>query len=428
MDISKLCIHGNDGIIVAMIKFTTGRIVYMRINIEGQLLPEIYRRKGKECYLDPVRQKLIYITPEETVRQRVIAYLINEIKAPKEAILVEEHLSHYHVDSKRRADIIVHGMQDEVAYPVLVVECKAPEVYLDEKAHMQVFDYCDALGADYAMVCNGYEMYCYKYSAEKDTYEELNAVPSYGEMLDGKGEVKTREALPDRVSFGNIEQYLKGVFAEYPEDYYGTDISKATPMEIAKAAFNLQEALYDVRHHIPSGDYGIFRLVEDYGVRLLTYGNAGGGQFFSPYRSFLIEYNGDTEFVSFAFSTYKRTEKESVAKTCMCVAHDNERETHHALQLSFDDNVQVVNDTVYFYHSGRIAVGNKGSGKIDELRMFVEERYPEIIDGKKFNMGTLKNDHLWNIDQPDVMRVIVNCISYALIRDEYREYVKQRNR
>ena len=130
----------------------------MRINIEEQSLPEIYKRNGKECYLDPVRQKLIYITPEETVRQRMISYLINELNVPSEAILVEERLSHYHVNSKRRADIIVHGRKEDVDYPVLIVECKAPEVYLDDKAHDQVFDYCDALGADYAMVCNGYEI------------------------------------------------------------------------------------------------------------------------------------------------------------------------------------------------------------------------------------------------------------------------------
>lgn len=398
----------------------------MRINIEDQSLPEVYKRHGRECYLDPVRQKLIYITPEETVRQRMISYLMSELKVPKEAILVEEHLSHYHVSSKRRADIIVHGTQDETDYPILIVECKAPEVYLDEKAHEQVFDYCDALGADYAMVCNGYEMYCYKYLQEKNIYEELNVIPNYKEMLEGKAEIKASEKLPERIPFKKIEQHLKDIFEQFPEDYYGEDISKSTPMPIAKAAFNLQEALYDVRHQIPVGDYGSFKLIEDYGIRMLTYGNAGGGQFFAPYRSFLIEYKGNTEFISFAFSTYGRSEKVGDIKTCMCVAHDNEKETHHALQLSFDDNVQVLNDVVRFYHSGRIAVGNHGSGKVDELRMFVEERYPKIIDGKRFCMGTLKNDHLWNIDQPDVIEVIVNCITYALIRDEYRDYVKQK--
>ena len=161
---------------------------------------------------------------------------------------------------------------------------------------------------------------------------------------------------------------------------------------------------------------------------MLSYGNAGGGQFYGPYRSFLIEYNGNTEFISFAFTTYGRTDGEGQIKTCMCVAHDNEKETHHALQLVFDDNLKVINDDVTFYHNGRIAIGNKGSGKIDELRMFVNERYPKIIDGKRFNLGTLKNNHLWNIDQKDVMEVIVNCISYALIRDEYRDAVKNEKR
>lgn len=400
----------------------------MRINIESQLLPAVYKRHGKECYLDPIRQKLIYITPEETVRQRMISYLINELKVPEKAILVEEHLSHYHIASRKRADIIVHGTKNGTNYPVLIVECKAPEVFLDEKTHEQVFDYCDALGADYAMVCNGYEMFCYKYFEDKDAYEELNDIPVYKEMLSGMGEIKEKEELPVRISFEKIEHHLKSVFAQFPEEYYGEYISKSTPIEIAKIAFNLQEALYDVRHQIPKGDYGTFRLIEDYGIRLLSYGNAGGGQFYGPYRSFLIEYNGNTEFVSFAFTTYGRTDGKGKVKTCMCVAHDNEKETHHALQLVFDDNVQVLNEDVIFYHSGRIAVGNQGSGKIDELRMFVEERYSKIIDGKQFNLGTLKNTHLWNIDQPDVIDVIVNFISYALIRDEYREFVKNKHR
>lgn len=72
---------------------------------------------------------------------------------------------------------------------------------------------------------------------------------------------------------------------------------------------------------------------------------------------------------------------------------NNQKFKLYALQLSFDDNIQVIDDKVTIYHSGRIAIGNKGSGKIDELRQFVAERYPKIIDGKQFNLGSLKNDH-----------------------------------
>lgn len=398
----------------------------MKISIEGQPLPEIYKRYGKECYLDPVRQKLIYITPEETVRQRIVSYLINEVNVPKSAILVEEHLSHYHVKSNRRADIIVHGEKEELQYPIMVVECKAPNVYLDDKTHQQVFDYCDLINAEYAIVCNGSDLYCYKYIADKDAYEELSSVPDYNSMLEGKYNVIKKRKIPNRLPYEEIESYLKKTFAEYPNDYYGDSISKSTSLKIAKAAFNLEEALFDIRHVLAKGDYGIFKIVEDYGIRMLSYGNAGGGCFCGPYRSFLIKYNDNIEFISFAFSTYARTEKAGSVKTCLNIAHDDERETHHALQLSFDDNVQMIGDVVTFYHNGRIAIGNKGSGKIDELRQFVTERYPKIIDGKRFNLGTLKNDHQWNIDQPDVAEIIVNLISYALIRDEYREYVKSR--
>ena len=244
-------------------------------------------------------------------------------------------------------------------------------------------------------------------------------------MLNGLGEIMPMGEFPDRIPFEKIEDHLNSFFAQLPEDDCGEDISKYTPMEIAKVAFNLQEALYDTRQKIPTGDYGLFRIIEDYGVRELSYGNAAGGTFYGPYKSFLIEYNGSTEFVSFSFSTYYKSSRNDKAKTCMCVAHDNEKETHHALQLVLDDNIHVANDEVTFYHNGRIAIGNIGSGRIDELRKFVEERYPKIIDGKRFNLGTLKNDHLWDIDQPDVTEVIINCIAYALIRDEYRDHVKK---
>ena len=49
----------------------------------------IYRRRGKESYIDPVRQQLIYVTPEETVRQRTINYLLQELNVPLNMLTVE---------------------------------------------------------------------------------------------------------------------------------------------------------------------------------------------------------------------------------------------------------------------------------------------------------------------------------------------------
>ena len=46
------------------------------IDLSKAELPQIYKRNGRECYLDPIRKKLVFITPEETVRQKVLSFLL----------------------------------------------------------------------------------------------------------------------------------------------------------------------------------------------------------------------------------------------------------------------------------------------------------------------------------------------------------------
>ncbi len=393
-------------------------------NIELKL-PPVYKRQGKECYLDPVRQKLIYITPEETVRQQAISYLRDILGTPEEMIVVEQHLSHYGIASRKRADIVIHAMDDNnIQRPIAVVECKAPEVYLDEKAVNQMLDYCDLIGADYAMLVNGNRQICFRYNEQEHRYDEIEELPKYTDMLAGEYTLFDPGEYPERIPFDELETFLKEEFAACNDPHTSNDISCLTPMKIAVPAFNLFEGLLDYRVKMPAGEYGMFRLIEDYGVRMLSYGNGSGGHFFGPYRSFLVEVNGNTEFYSLSVTTYWKSSNPDAVKTCLVVAHDDEKESHHALQLVVDENLIVNGDIVDFYHHGRIAVGRMGSGKIDDLRLFVNEKCPQFIKGKKFYLGTLINDRLWRLDDPEVIKVIVNLISYSMIRDEYRDFVK----
>lgn len=389
-------------------------------------LPPIYKRNGKKCYLDPIRKKLIYITPEETVRQRVIYYVLNYLKAPAENIAVEQHLAHYGLDTKKRADIVIHKRDGEnISHPVAVIECKSEDVYLDDKARKQMLEYCDLIEADYAMMVNGIRQECYKYDEAKQEYIPIEKLPEYKDMLKGKYEEMEIGELPPRIPFEKLQAYLEEDFATYEEDFYGYEISKLTPMVQAVPMFNLWEALLDTRVKMPSRDYGLFKLIEDYGVRLITYGNAGGGKFYGPYRSFLVEVGGNTEFYSISFTTYCRSETPDNVKTCICIAHDDEKDAHHALQLVVEDNVVVNQDKVDFYHHGAITVGKYGRGKTADLRKFVTDRYPQIISDNKFFLGSITNNRLWRLDDPEVINVIVNMISYSIVREEYREFVKR---
>ena len=388
---------------------------------------KIYIRKGKECYLDPIRKKLIYVTPEETVRQDMISFLLETIKVPEDMLIVEQHLSHYGIDSKLRADIVIHAVDKTdktLMLPIAIVECKAPEVYLDEKAINQLLDYCDLIGANYGVLTNGVHSFFYKYDEATCQYIMLSEFPLYTDMLSGKFTIRETEEVPSIIPFQKIRNYLEEEFSAKEEEDYGADISKLTPINIAVPVFNLLEGLLDYRVKMPVGNYGMFELIEDSGIRMLSCGDASGGSFFGPYRSFLIKIGNTIEYYSIGMSTYCTYACPNDVKTCIFVAHDTEKEAHHALQLVVDDNVTVLENKIHFYHHGRIAVGNKGSGKIDELRMFVKDRYPELIDGKRFYLGSLTNDRLFRLDDSEVIKLIVNLISYAMIRDEYRDYVK----
>lgn len=402
------------------------------MDIKKAKLPPIYKRNGRKCYLDPIRKRLIYITPEETVRQKVISYLLDNLKVPADMLQVEEHLSHYGIKSRDRADIVILEMNKEnTLFPLAVIECKAENVPLDEKAMSQAIAYSDALESIYTLLINGEEYFCYKYNDKTKEYVQIEELPKYKAMLTGDCVEIPQELPPERIPFESLEKELLDIFAEDEDSYY-TEISKYTPMCLALPVFNLWEGLLDVRVKMPAGNYGFFELLEDYGVRMLTYGNAGGGQFYGPYRSFLVSINGNTEIFSIGFTTYWKAawiENENMRAdrhplTCICVAHDDEKTSHHALQLLVDEDAIANGRTVQFYHNGRIAIGRMGSGKRSELRDLVKKRYPKILLGDKYYLGSITADHLLRLDEPDVIDLIVNLISYSIVRDEFREIVK----
>ena len=385
-------------------------------------LPPIYKRHGRECYLDPIRKKLIYITPEEEVRQRVISYLSEVLHVPLRVITCETHLSKYGCKTNKRADLIIHAFnsEDKLFYPIAVIECKSPDVYISDKEVHQVVEYADYLESDYVVIVNGVDIICWHYDKNTDEYVPISDLPDYIELLHGVYDVLPEIGpLPPRTPYDELQNVL--------EDYYdfntigeSTDIEKAIPM------VNLCECYLDTTHKMTAKKYNNFSLIEDYGIRRVTYGNASGGTFSGDYRSFLIEYNGSTEMVSAALSTYVTYAKPDIVKTCLNVAIDNEKVSHHALQYVIDENMVVGKDEYKFYHHGRIAIGRIGSGKVNELKEFVRSNCPELIDSNQFYLGSLPKNQLWYLDSPVVANFFANLIAYSLIRDAYREYVKNR--
>lgn len=371
-------------------------------------LPPIHKSQGKEYYVDPFRERLILKTPEETVRQQVLQYLLFCKNIPKEMIQVEMCLSKYQINSARRADIIVerfNGNKGELS-PLAIIECKAPEIMIGDSAIQQAIDYADALNADYIFVTNGDYTMTAKYEAEINQYVLLNELPDYQSMLCGQGDYLPEDQPKERFAFDVLNEN---------KDYYcGYEFNPDTPSELLPFLTNLWECFLDTSHKMPEKQYKHFRLIKDYGIRFLSCGNAAGGSYQGAYRSFLVEYQSNTKFMNLGFFDYG-------SHTILTVSVDKDNNKPHN-SLQYDVNAIIQNGETYsFPHHGKIAIGKKGSGKVSELKELIGSQTPELLVCGDIFLGTLHNQKLLYLDDTDVTNFVEKLLTYALIRDVFRE-------
>ncbi len=110
----------------------------------------IKKSKDNTLIFDIIRKKYIILTPEEWVRQHVINYLIEEIKVPKSLISVEKSISIGEVS--KRFDIVSF---DKYGNKKLLVECKSPDIEINEKTLKQAMNYQSVLKCPFLMLTNG---------------------------------------------------------------------------------------------------------------------------------------------------------------------------------------------------------------------------------------------------------------------------------
>lgn len=378
-------------------------------------LPQVYIRNGKKCYYDTYRQKLIPVTPEEEIRQMVAKWLEAQVHVPARCMILEQHLSHYGVATKDRADIVIHKVNTNgELQPIAVVECKATSVLLSDRTAEQCFNYADMLAVDYAFITNGIDLAIFYYDAAKDKYLQLAEIPSFSQMLAGD---VCRTLEIEQIQRPALEQMSEpSVQMQYVADYI---IGARTSPSLARHIINLFEAFYDQEHTLCRKEGKYFSIVEDLGVRTLSYGNASGWDFVAPYRSFLVkDIHNNHQILSIGFNAYGNDQ------TILCVGIDDYKKSHHALQLLMDKYVTTTDNELVFSHTGRIAVGHLGSGSTEELVTLVKKCMPYIFANGKLELGTVRANTLLTLDNMGLTNLIINLFDYALLRDEYRNQIK----
>lgn len=99
---------------------------------------------------DPVRKKFVVLSPEEWVRQHLLHYLNAHKGVPISMLSVEKQLMLN--GTKKRTDVVVFS---SALRPLAIVECKAPDVALDQQAVNQILRYNLSLRVPYLFITNG---------------------------------------------------------------------------------------------------------------------------------------------------------------------------------------------------------------------------------------------------------------------------------
>lgn len=129
---------------------------------------------GKKQIFDPVRKKYVYLTKEEWVRQNIIQFLIKEKFYPVSLIRVEFKLK-FNTLSKR-ADIVCFDNNGSV---MLLVECKSPEIQLNQNVFDQIAIYNLSFKAKFLLVTNGLNYFCCEMNYSLKKYSFLSEIPSF---------------------------------------------------------------------------------------------------------------------------------------------------------------------------------------------------------------------------------------------------------
>jgi hypothetical protein len=134
-----------------------------------------FRNTGsRQEVFDPVRHKYVTLTPEEWVRQNLIAFITLIKGYPVSIIGVEKQLVLNKLS--KRYDLVVFSRNGN---PFLLAECKAPGVEITETTFDQAARYNMLLRAEYFLITNGIDHYTCRLDYENKQYVFIEEIPYY---------------------------------------------------------------------------------------------------------------------------------------------------------------------------------------------------------------------------------------------------------
>lgn len=322
-------------------------------------------------------------------------------------------MAHVKKGARGRADIVVYR-DDEKNKPLMVIECKAPEVDIScDEVREQAERYRDILSADYIMLVNGCKLVIYKYQNGKNF--ELVEISSYKELL--KSKVSFVESIP--LEPYSYEEIMSSELQDrFTRVYVGSETSK--PIKSFALNFLNLILLKSINEENILESIGVF---EDRGTGRTRFGNSAGYNYQIKTRLFIAKdrKNKDQILGLSLFGGYN---------TQLNVSIMNRERRHHSLQLNMDKfcEYDYRTDKIVIIHNGTLSTGRGGAISKFTVVDYVKNNAPDLIHGEEIYLGSVDNSRLLEWNQPDVQNFINNLFRYAILRDEVRKKYKRKRK
>lgn len=368
-------------------------------------------KPSSTSYFDPVRKYFVQKTPEEAIRQKTIKFLEEYLGIPLNRLRVEESMAHVKLRAKGRADIVVYR-DDNKNHPLMVIECKAPEIDIScEEVREQAERYRNILKADYIMLINGVQIIIYKYDSNQ--YLELDDIPTYEDLLESK--ISFKKSIP-LTSYNYEEVMSRQLQKKFEKIYLGCE----TPNQVKGFALNFLNLimLKTIDSSSILENIGVF---EDKGIGKTHFGNSAGYNYQLKTRLFIAKDNRKKDQI-LGISLYGNY------NTQLNVSITNSERRHHSLQLDMDKfcKYDYRTDKIVITHNGTLSTGRGGSISKFTVIDYIKNNAPELICDEEIHLGTLDNSRLLEWDYYDVQSFVKNLFQYAILRDEIRKKFKRK--
>jgi len=281
------------------------------------------------------RGRSVSATPEEKVRQRILNYLLNEkeIQWPELYIEIEKNYSLVGDPKRTRIRSDIELLDPEDGRPFVVIECKAPGIPLGGSVEKQATEYANKAKARYIWISNG----------EQHKFFERSG--SEWKVIDELPQLKIRSkapsvnfSFPDPNEKDNVNRWFKDFEEKSQNEKWlqvGYEYLDSEAQDIALSFHKILFGMERKRKKLPYSYDGV-HVLEDLGVDLYKFGNAGGGSWMGLYADFVAATSGRVEALSITIHRWEKQKtglKNDKNILRLCVGARKTERIHHALQM-----------------------------------------------------------------------------------------------